>query len=60
MTDEQKKIVEILCESELHADVIADKLSIEMSELMSLLTELEIDGVIKALPGKIYKLEEKE
>lgn len=60
MTDEQKKIVEILWESELHADVIADKLSIEMSELMSLLTELEIDGVIKALPGKIYKLEEKE
>ncbi len=60
LTDEQKKIITCLFEKELHADVIAEKLQIEMSELMSLLTELEIYGIIKALPGKMYKIAEKK
>ncbi|MCQ2490884.1 MAG: DNA-processing protein DprA [Ruminococcus sp.] len=50
----QKQIADALSEGALHADVLAQRLSMDSSELMTELTEMELLGVIKALPGKIY------
>lgn len=56
-TDLQKEIVTLLYnEGELHADIIGDKLETDMADLMSELTELELIGIIRSMPGKIYKL----
>ena len=56
-TDLQKEIVTLLYnEKELHADIIGDKLETDTADLMSELTELELLGIIKSMPGKIYKL----
>ena len=40
----------------MHADTIAQKLDIDASELMVELTELELFGVIRSLPGKLFEL----
>ncbi|CDF02313.1 dNA protecting protein DprA [Ruminococcus sp. CAG:624] len=56
LSDECRKIVILLKDGELHADIIADKLSMDAGELMMNLTELEIDGFIEAKAGNIYKI----
>lgn len=53
----QKKIAELLRnKGRLHADIICTELNIDSSELMTELTELEILGIVKACPGRIYEL----
>lgn len=54
LSDIQKKIVSITSGCGIHADVIAQKLEIDAGELMTELTELEIIGAIKSLPGKMF------
>lgn len=56
LSDECREIVILLKDGELHADIIADKLSMDAGELMMNLTELEIDGFIEAKAGNIYKI----
>ena len=56
ISSQQKRIAEALANGALHADELAAKLEIDTGELMTELTELEIFGVIRSLPGKMYEL----
>lgn len=56
LTELQRKIAVLLEEGRLHADVISDTLGIDSSELMTELTELELMGAVRALPGKMYEI----
>lgn len=51
----QKQIADALAEGALHADILAQRLGLDSSELMTELTEMEILGAVRALPGKIYE-----
>ena len=51
----QRQIADALSEGALHADILVQKLGMDSSELMTELTEMEILGAVKALPGKIYE-----
>lgn len=51
-----QKIIELLSENPLHVDVIAQKLNLNPTELMTALTELEIVGYIRSLPGKMFEM----
>ena len=55
LEDVQRQIADALSEGALHADVLAQRLGMDSSELMTELTEMEILGAVKALPGKIYE-----
>ena len=56
LTEIERKICGLLADGELHADMIAQRLEIDASELMVELTELELIGVIRSKPGKIFEL----
>lgn len=56
MTDIQKKIYGLFSEEALHADFIAQKLEFDTADLMTELTELEILGAIRSLPGKMFEI----
>lgn len=56
LSSEQKRIAEALENGALHADELAQLLGIDTSELMTELTELEIFGVVRSLPGKMFEL----
>lgn len=56
LTDIQQNIVAELKNGSLHADEICRRLDMDSAELMTELTELEILGAIKSLPGKMYEL----
>ncbi len=40
----------------LHADDIAQRLEMDAAELMTELTELELSGIVKSLPGKMFEI----
>lgn len=52
----QRRIVQALEKGVLHADELAASLEIDSGELMTELTELEIFGIARSLPGKMYEL----
>lgn len=52
----QKQIAELLEGGALHADIIAQRLEIDAAELLVELTELEIMGAVRSLPGKFYEI----
>ena len=56
LTDKQKRIAEELMNGTMHADELAQVLEMDPSELMTELTELEIFGVVRSLPGKMFEL----
>lgn len=56
LTELQKKITEILSDGAVNADTIASKLDIDFGELVSEITDLEIVGVIRSLPGNMFEL----
>lgn len=56
LTGIQRKITDILVGGVFHVDVLVQKLEIECSELMTELTELELLGAVRALPGNMYSL----
>ena len=49
-----EKILHILEEKPLHAEELASRCGMEMQELLVMLSELEIDGLVKAYPGKQF------
>lgn len=51
-----QKVVELLYEGELHFEEILSKAEVTASELSSVLTELEIMGIIVRLAGNYYAL----
>lgn len=56
LSELQKKIAVLLKGGALHADIISQNLELDSAQLMTELTELEIEGIITALPGKMYEL----
>lgn len=54
----QKKIIEALKPGALHIDELADMLGLETAAVMTDLTELELLGMVAALPGKFFELTE--
>lgn len=56
LSDVQKEIADLLSHGPVHADVLAAKLGMDPAALMTELTELELLGAAKALPGKMYEL----
>jgi len=55
LTEVQKKIYSIIGSEPVHADVIAVRLGLDAEELFFELTELEMTGLIRSLPGKMYE-----
>ena len=56
LTDEQEKIVAVLREQEHTIDRLTVLSGYPMNKVASILLELEFDGVVSNLPGKVYKL----
>ena len=56
LNSEEKLIVEIISEGALHIDIISSKTKVPISKINILLFNLEMNGVIQSLPGKMYKL----
>jgi len=58
LNDIQKKIFDLLKDCTLHADVIVQKLDVDSEDIMTELTEMEINGIVESLPGKMFRLSE--
>ena len=56
LSETQRRIAMELSEGPLHADELAQRLVLDPSELMTELTELEIFGTVRSLPGKMFEL----
>lgn len=56
LNENQSRIVEVLKPGILIADEISEKLDIDISDVLSELTELELLGIVKSLAGKRYSL----
>ena len=56
LTDEQAKIVKLLEKGTLLADEIAVLAEIDVTEVLTILTELELFGIIEAQAGNRYSL----
>lgn len=56
LSDEEKKIVQLLELEEKAVDSLAVQSAIPIGKLLALLQQLEVKRVIRQLPGKIYKL----
>ena len=53
---DEEKIVRSLVEKPLHMDMISYSCNMNISKVTSLLTILEMKGIIKQLPGKIFTI----
>lgn len=56
LSENQRKIVSVMKGKQLLADEISRAAGIDVMELLGELTELEIDGIVKSLPGNRYSL----
>ncbi len=57
LTVDEKTIIDVLkTEENLSVDIICLKSNFPMSKVSSILLKLEFSGLVKSLPGKIYKL----
>ncbi|MGD0711593.1 MAG: DNA-processing protein DprA [Bacteroidales bacterium] len=56
LSDEEKKIVDLLNEGSMSVDMISIKAKLQASKAAAVLLNLEFNGMIKCLPGKIYQL----
>ena len=59
LSQELQKIVAVLAESEqktAHIDDIVNHSGFPVSEALSMLTELELEGIVAALPGKRFQI----
>lgn len=57
LTDDERLVTECLRKSgKLSVDAIAERAMLSIGQTNALLTELEIGGVVRSLPGKIYEL----
>ncbi len=54
LSSQEKKIYECLSESPVHIDEIIRNTQMEASEVLSTLLKLEIKGIIKQIPGKLF------
>ncbi|MCB9185295.1 MAG: DNA-protecting protein DprA [Flavobacteriales bacterium] len=56
LTDEQEKVVSVLREQNHTIDRLTVLSELPMSKVASILLELEFEGIVSNLPGKVYKL----
>lgn len=55
---EEKKIAECLISEPLHIDSLAQKCGLGIQAISSILTMMELKGIIEQAPGKIFRLKE--
>lgn len=56
LTDEQEKVVSVLREQNHTIDRLTVLCGLPMSRVASVLLELEFEGIVSTLPGKVYRL----
>ncbi len=56
LDEQQTKIVEVLKQGELHLDLIAQKCKLSSSQINASLMQMELQGLVEALPGNQYRL----
>ncbi len=56
LSEIQRQICSVLAAEKLHIEVLAAQLEADTAELMTELTELEILGAVRQLPGKTFEL----
>ncbi|MBR4627715.1 MAG: DNA-processing protein DprA [Ruminococcus sp.] len=56
LEENHRRIAELMLAGPVHADYISQSLGMDASELMTELTEMEIAGVIRSLPGKMFEI----
>ena len=56
LTDEQKRILDIISKEPLYIDDIKEEVSCDFGALSSMLLKMQMMGIIKELPGKIYSV----
>lgn len=54
LSDEEKKILESLSYNPIHIDTLLEQCNLPVSNILSILTSLELKGVITQLPGKMF------
>ena len=56
ISDDEKKVLEILNDGKLHVDQIISELGQPSGYILSLLLEMEVKGLIAQLPGKFFQI----
>lgn len=56
LTPEQELLVSALREASLSVDILAARSKMPMSKVSALLLEMEFDGIVRNMPGKVYEL----
>lgn len=56
LEDDERKVAECIMQEPLHIDILAQKTGFSMQVLNSLLVMMELKGVVKQEPGKIFRL----
>ncbi|MEO0068029.1 MAG: DNA-processing protein DprA [candidate division WOR-3 bacterium] len=54
LAEEEKPVLEVIKGEPVHIDEICEALGMPMQQLLNLLFQLEVKGVIKQLPGKFF------
>ena len=54
MDELQKKLYDIICDYPIHIDQIVRKGDMDAGEVSSILMEMELKGLVKQLPGKMF------
>ncbi len=56
-SDDEMKIIDLLkSQEQINIDVIAYKLNMPINKVLTLLFNLEMNGIVKSLPGRMYTL----
>jgi DNA processing protein len=58
LTDTERKITELLASEIIHVDKISDECGLNPSETLVTLLNLELEGIIRKLPGNYYQIVE--
>jgi len=53
---DERKVLDLLSSKTYHIDKITEKMDIEPSNILAVLLELELKGIVEQLPGKYFKI----
>ncbi len=56
LTEDEIAVIALIKEEEKHIDILIQNTSLSMPKLSATLVQLELKGLIKALPGKMYSI----
>jgi len=56
LSPDQEKVIAVLQVKEARVDELAISAGLSLSKVASVLLELEFDGIVKTMPGKVYRL----